>query len=104
MHHLFQPSQSESEAALAPMRTGTSDWLDYLHLWGICSNASGHALGIIVHGSKHNCGGDNCCNSGNCATEMYGDSSLGDVISFGRVVTWVLVLIWSHNDGNNDPQ
>ncbi|GIY55710.1 hypothetical protein CDAR_529091 [Caerostris darwini] len=51
------------------------------------ADASGHALAIVAHGSKYNCGGDNCRNSCNCVTEMCGDISLGDVISFGRVVT-----------------
>ncbi|GIY55714.1 hypothetical protein CDAR_529111 [Caerostris darwini] len=93
MHCLLRLSQTESE-----MRTGTSDWTDHLHLWGIgnAANASGHALPTIVHGSNYNCGGDNCRNSCNCVTEMRGDSSLGDVIGFGGVVTRVLVLIWTH--------
>ncbi|GIX84051.1 hypothetical protein CEXT_568771 [Caerostris extrusa] len=40
------------------------------------SERVGHALAIVVHGSKYNRGGDNCYNSGNCVTEMCGDSSL----------------------------
>ncbi|GIX73016.1 hypothetical protein CEXT_161671 [Caerostris extrusa] len=75
MHYLLRPSQSESGAASAPMRTGTSDWPDHLHPWGnrFAVNASGHALAVVVHSCKYNCGGNNCRNFGNCVTEMCGD-------------------------------